>query len=253
MTPAELLEASQWDTFWVPPDAEVTDRPELLVIRCPRPQAYLNVVLRARGDPAERLADVRALPSRHPVRWMVTDTVDPAATRATLGASGWAEGPDHEVRTLPVASWTRRPAVEVHAVDSEARLRDCIAVAAAAFGGWSAPTPEQLRLELEGCTVGGRVHRFVAYVDGRPAASGGLTAFGRLGFGLLWAGATHPDLRGRGAYSAVLGARIERARELGLARVGLYALGTTSAPIVTRMGFDLGGHMQFWTAGARGH
>ncbi len=246
MTPAHLLEASQWDTFWVPRDVTVTARPELLLLGCDRPMAYLNVVLRARGPVAARLAEVLELQGWRHTRWMVTDTSDPAPVERGLAKAGWTPGGLHEVRSLRVSDWSRAPAVAAVPVDDLRRLQDCIDVSNAAFGSHHKPDPDDLAEELAACTAGARVHRFVAYVDGRPAASGGLTAFPHLGFGLLWAGATHPDLRGRGAYTAVLHARIERARALGLARVGLYALETTSAPIVARMGFSHGGTMRFW-------
>jgi N-acetylglutamate synthase-like GNAT family acetyltransferase len=79
-----------------------------------------------------------------------------------------------------------------------------------------------------------------------PVATGGMTVFGDLGFGYLWSGCTLLQTRGRGAYSAVLAARIERARELGLCHVGLYAITDTSAPIVARQGFKRVGTMTYW-------
>jgi hypothetical protein len=53
----------------------------------------------------------------------------------------------------------------------------------------------------------------------------------------LWGGATHSDVRGRGAYRAVLAERLRRARAAG-ATLGL-SLGRveTSAPILRGLGF----------------
>lgn len=249
MTPADLLERSQWDLFWVPPDAAVVDRPDLLLVSCPRPVAYLNAVLRTRtDDPAALAAEVEA---RNPgARWMVPDTFDRRPLEAALGARGWRPGKRHEVRVLPVAAWTRAPAVEVRRVEDRATLVDALSAAARGFGappgGW---TEDSLALDLRACTEGARVRRFVAYVDGAPAASGGLTAFPALGFGLLWAGATVPEARGRGAYAAVLAARVQEARRMGLTSVGLYAVEDTSAPIVARLGFRMEGEMWFWERG----
>jgi hypothetical protein len=54
LTPDELLEQSQWDFFWAPPDATVVDRDELLCFHCLRDVPYLNTVarLRAPGRPS---------------------------------------------------------------------------------------------------------------------------------------------------------------------------------------------------------
>jgi GNAT superfamily N-acetyltransferase len=57
-------------------------------------------------------------------------------------------------------------------------------------------------------------HAFAAYDGGESVATGALFVAGDVGwFGL---GATLPEARGRGAQSAILAARIDRARELGL-------------------------------------
>jgi hypothetical protein len=92
------------------------------------------------------------------------------------------------------------------------------------------------------------VQRFVAYdeTSGEPIASAGLTTYPDLEFGFLWAGATVPHARGRGAYSALVAARVQRAGELGLKSAGLYAKLDTSAPIVSKQGFARYGRMIYW-------
>lgn len=246
-TPAELLEQSQWDLFWIPPDARALDRPDLLAVTCPRPVAYLNAVLRVRGASSALLDEVEALPAGRPVRWMVTDTWDAAPLERGLAARGYAPRERAEVRVLDVDAWDRVPTLPTRVVTDMASLRDCIGAAAGAFGAPSHATDEALAVDLRACTEGGRVHRFVSYdADGAPVASGGLTAFPALSFGLLWAGGVVPGARGRGAYTSVLAARVARAKALGLRWVGLYALTHSSAPIVARFGFGLHGGMAFW-------
>jgi GNAT superfamily N-acetyltransferase len=56
-------------------------------------------------------------------------------------------------------------------------------------------------------------HCFVAWADGRPAASGALYVDGTAAW--IGVGFTHPDFRRRGAQSALLATRIEAARGLG--------------------------------------
>ena len=57
-------------------------------------------------------------------------------------------------------------------------------------------------------------HCFVAYDEPRPVATGALFESGDAGW--LGAAATVPSHRGRGAQSAILAARVERARERGV-------------------------------------
>lgn len=57
-------------------------------------------------------------------------------------------------------------------------------------------------------------HCFVAFAGDEPAAAGALFAEGSVGW--LGAAATRPAFRRRGGQRAVVAARIERARELGL-------------------------------------
>lgn len=249
MTPAGMLERSQWDPFWVPSDTVVVDRPELMLYSCPRPTPYLNVVVRTRADAGELpglIAEAEGHFRGRRGRWLVADTVPTGPLVAALERAGWSPGDRHEARALAVADWTRAPGPNVHAVTTRERLLDAYAVSDAAFGRPVTRTAEEIALDLAACVAGTRVHRFVAYdADGAPAAAGGMTAFPALGFGLLWGGGTAPGARGRGAYSQVLAARIARARALGLTTVGLYAREGTSAPIVARMGFGRFGEMRY--------
>lgn len=248
MTPAEILERSQWDLFWLPPDVTVLDRPDLLLLTTPRPVVYLNAVLRTRStDPRALVAEVTGRALSVTPRWMVPDTFPRGPLEAALTAAGWSPGVRHEVRVLPVDAWTGRARVEVRPVLDRDTLLDCLSVAQRAFGspdrGW---TEDSLTADLRQCRDGARVRRFVAYLEGAPASSGGLTAYPELGFGLLWGGGTVPEARGRGAYAAVLHARLEAARHMGLGLVGLYAVEHTSGPIVARQGFREEGEMWFW-------
>lgn len=249
MSPAALLERSQWDHFWVPADTRVVDRPELKLYACARPTPYLNTVVRTRAGDAELpglIAEAEAHYAGRRARWLVPDTWPVARLGRALDCAGWAETERFEVRALAVADWARPADPRAVAVTTRETLMDTYAVADAAFGRTTGHTDEEVEQDLAACRAGTRVHRFVAYEAGSPVAVGGLTAFPTLGFGLLWGGGTAPGARGRGAYSAVLGARIARARELGLTTVGLYAKMDTSAPIVARMGFGRFGGMVYW-------
>ena len=57
--------------------------------------------------------------------------------------------------------------------------------------------------------------------------------------------------RGRGAYAAVVAARLHEAARAGCGLVGMYAREGTSAPIVERQGFEKHGPMVTWIRGRR--
>lgn len=249
---AAVLERSQWDLFWLPADTLVVERLDFLQVVCPRPTPYLNSVLRVRvgADRADAVvaeASERFAPGVG--RFMVTDTWDSGPLVRSLAAAGWAEGDHHDVRVLDVDRWVSGARVPVRRVEDMATLRDCVAAAGRAFGRADTSSAAELEADLRACTVGGRVRRFVAYDGSEPIGAGGLTAFPDLGFGLLWAGAVVPEARGRGAYRALLDARVAEARRMGLSRVGLYARVGTSNPIVARLGFERHGSMTFWDRG----
>lgn len=77
--------------------------------------------------------------------------------------------------------------------------------------------------------------RAIALLDGRPASTGGVTLVD--GFARLWGAATIADLRGRGAYRAVLAERLRYAAARGARTAIVKGRVATSAPILGRCGF----------------
>jgi len=143
---------------------------------------------------------------------------------------------DAEMREL-LAGLPNLPADDVPIGADEATMRDALLVSSDAFPG-ERLTDERVAADLEELRTGmpeGPVGRVVSYVDGRPAATGGWTLVGPVA--RLWGGATHTELRGHGAYRAVLAERLRLARAAG-ATLGL-SLGRreTSSPILQGLGF----------------
>jgi len=132
-------------------------------------------------------------------------------------------------------------------------LDDCAvatAVSNAAFGRSRTYSDDDYR-QMLGLAQRAGSHR-VQFL-GREAQSGRAVCFGSLSiheeanFALLLGGCTAPDFRGRGAYRALLAARIEYARARGVRWVGLFAHPKTSSPIVGRLGFEKHGQRVRWT------
>jgi GNAT superfamily N-acetyltransferase len=254
LTPDELLERTQWDFFWAPPDATIVDRPELAYIHCPRDVQYANCVVRTRA-PAERLPalcdEVTAAHATVRSRWLVRPAGDRAVLELALAAGGWDPRWEHDGFVVDTGTFTPCPSrgVSVRTVRTRADLVDWMDVSGRAFDAVRAVGDAELEVELERCTrADARTSRFVATDDasGRPVASAGMNLYPRLRFGFLWAGGTVPEARGRGAYSALVAARVAHARTLGFRYVGLYARLGSSAPIVARQGFERHGRMTYW-------
>jgi hypothetical protein len=252
-----VLQRSLEDLFWLPPWATVVDESGCLYTHSPRDQHALNQVVRVSAETADLPGIVAAVDAAHQgvtSRWLLSrDSQHPALPPLLLRA-GWTPEHRHHVRAIRSDADIAVPAgVTARAVTDVATLTDCIRVCERAFGSPEAEiSAERVRDEL-GMATGpaARVHRFVAYDDasGAPMASGGLNVFPDLALGFLWAGGTDPAFRRRGAYRAVLAARLRRAAERGCTMVAIYARDSTSDPVVASLGFARHGTMVTWRRG----
>lgn len=85
---------------------------------------------------------------------------------------------------------------------------------------------------------GQHISYYAAYADGRPVCSAWIR-FGETGsFAGLWGGATLPEHRGRGFYTALVAVRAQEARRRGYRYLTIDA-SPMSRPIVERHGFQL--------------
>ncbi|MEO7754498.1 MAG: GNAT family N-acetyltransferase [Terracoccus sp.] len=242
---AVLAASSEWT--WVPERTPHVRTSEYLVVAYPE-HFLAPTGVRVFGsdrDPAELADEVAGIAAgwgRERVWLHLSDSTHPPGLEAELLERG-AEVVDRaDVLALPLPDGVPDLAVptdvEVRRVTDEQTLRDVHTVSDDAFGATAPVTRDQLREGLAEIARGfddDSVGRFVAYVDGRPAGCGGWTLAGEVC--RLWGGATHTDVRGRGAYRAVLAARLETAAVAG-ATLGLtHGRVETSSPILRRIGF----------------
>jgi GNAT superfamily N-acetyltransferase len=249
VTPDELLERAIADMFWLPEDARHVDRPDLGYIYCSRNQRTLNQVFRAKLRDADAgIEEVRRAHAGRDSRWCWLPTFHPPSLPDRLHCAGYRRTVEHRTAVLDVSDWIDVDGrYGVRRVLDATGLEQSYAVSSAAFGRRVHPGQDAISGELAVCQLGGRVQRYVVYdADDRPVCAGGLNIFPQLSFGFLWAGGTVPDARGRGAYRALLQARIHAARQAGLRTVGLYARIDTALPIVARLGFSVHDEMHFW-------
>lgn len=119
-------------------------------------------------------------------------------------------------------------------------MRDNLRVGGDVFGDAMPPEDEILaevdRAQADALNGSGSV---VAYLDGTAVGCGGISLVG--GVARLWGGAVREEARGRGAYRAVLDARLRRGVERGATMALVKGRIQTSGPILRRAGFEVYG------------
>jgi GNAT superfamily N-acetyltransferase len=201
-------------------------------------------VLRPAQDVAAVIEKAHAIVrgwGRDQVWWVVSDVGPSAEVEQELRRRGAVATERSDILAIPLAGEVPDldvpERIVVRPVTDEQALRDALGVEADAFD-WPSPTVEQIRdglAELRSGLATGSGGRFVAYLEGQPAGTGG---WGRAGEVLrLWGAGTTKSARGQGAYRAVLDARLRLARELGCTLGLTHGRVDTSSPILQKVGF----------------
>ncbi len=243
---AESVAAASNAWVWVPENAIVVEDEQCKLARLPEYFEYQLTVLEFRPsgplsgavDAVLERARAFGLPK---VRWEVR-LDSPAGLQGQLVA----RGATLEVAIDVLARDLRdgAPALPPASVDVRIRwatdfetARDGSAVGVTGFGG---TLPPDDRIEANAArdaaaVPAGEGGMLVAYVDGVPAGSGGVSMVD--GVARLWGGAVAPSARGRGVYRAVLGARLSYAKAHGATMALVKGKIDTSGPILRRAGF----------------
>lgn len=192
------------------------------------------------ADAEERIDEVmRFFRSRaRPFVWWIGPSSTPGDLPARLEARGFRSQGDFAAMTaeLPLNVPPIPAAIEMREVDDQRTALDSVRVSF-----WRATDTQIEWLARERAayvTCPQRRGGFVlAYLDGTPVSTGHWRA-SRDGRSMYFGGgATLPEFRGRGAYSALIAYRADLARQRGIALVAVNADRSTSAPILARRGF----------------
>ncbi|AKU97444.1 acetyltransferase, GNAT family [Labilithrix luteola] len=144
---------------------------------------------------------------------------------------------------------TSRPVergADVHVEHVEAASVD--AFVAATIRGWSMAAdqvePERAAHHRALAEVPRSSHAFLATFDGKSVGTAGILM--REGYGYLVGGQVFEEARGRGAYRALVDARLQFLRSVHIDYAVTFALETTSAPILERLGFETVARVECW-------
>jgi GNAT superfamily N-acetyltransferase len=238
---ARLLELAEEPGLWLPPEPthDVVFADGYCVVTYGR-SVWVHRI-RLSGEAVEQaVEDVRALLRSRgldEVTWWVGERSRPADLGARLQALG-LEDEAEQMRTLAIESEPGGVSdVEVRRVENFDDYLTALEIDWAAFD-----VPAEQRRERRAAAraawplivADGRSSVYLAYLDGKPVG------FGRAVFApwaaLLLGGATLPEARGRGVYTALVRARWLETVERGVPRVVVSA-GPMSAPILEKLGF----------------
>jgi len=243
---AESVAAASAAWVWVPDNATVVEDDEYTILRMPDYFDHqLAVTTFEPAGPLEEAVDrvlERARSFGLPeVRWQMRFD-GPEELAAELESRGARTHVMLDVLACDLRGGGPElppPSVDVAvrwATDFETS-RDASTVGVTGFGG---TLPPDERIEANAArdaeTVpAGDGGMLVAYVDGLPAGSGGVTLVD--GVARLWGGVVVPSARGQGIYRAVLNARLSYAVTHGATMALVKGNIATSGPILRRAGF----------------
>jgi ribosomal protein S18 acetylase RimI-like enzyme len=243
--PADVVAAESRAWIWVPPNSTKVETDEYLLVRMPGWFSIPLELLRFEPQrPADEVVDEMLEKARvfgQPfVNCWVKLHNDPSLD-AVFRARGGELDETLDVLALdltdglpdvgPIGHLELRWAYDL------ATMRDNLQVSADVFGD-SMPPEEEIAEEVERAQKDFAVGSgsVVAYLDGVPVGSGGLSLVN--GVARLWGGAVREEARSRGAYRALLDARLKRGASRGAHMALVTGRVQTSGPILRRVGFE---------------
>lgn len=172
--------------------------------------------------------------------WKVFDHDRPPDLRERLLRRGFTldSDDDEALLILPLADapgWLLEPvAQDVHRITDPDAIMDVLAVQSTVWHEDYSALGRRLARDLR--ATPDLLSVYVAYVDGKPVSSAWLYYGVNSRFAGMWGGATLPEYRGRGIYSALVAVRVQEALTRRVQFLTIDA-SPMSRPIVQKMGF----------------
>jgi GNAT superfamily N-acetyltransferase len=174
--------------------------------------------------------------------WKLFSHDSPIDLKERLKRHGFSIGEDEAVMALDLSDLPKEletpPAIDIRRVEDASGFEDFIALNRRLWPedegleDWLAEIRKTVLEEPS------RVGVYVAYADGKPVCSARIDLPPASPFASLWGGATLPEYRKRGIYTAVLAIRAREAIARGYRFLTIDA-SPMSRPIVAKLGFKL--------------
>lgn len=215
------------------------------VVRFVRPAPGMNFILYSHLDETNVDAVIQEQidyfsQMEQPWSWQVYDHDRPLDLKDRLMAHGFE--PEDDPDAVMVLDLQAAPRALLEPVTADVRrifqrdqLDDAVRVEERVLGGEFGWLKQRLGDHLE---VPDYLSVYAAYVEGQPACTGWVYFHPNSQFASLFGGATVPDYRRRGLYTAVLAVRVQAAISRGY-RFLTVGASPMSRPIVARHGFRL--------------
>jgi hypothetical protein len=230
------------------PGQRIVDRPGWFQILTPSfRDGGLNEVSQARlaDDEADAvidatLAEYAALGLRF--KWVISPTCRPRDLAQRLARRGMLPRRS-VVMAADIADLHPLPAPDVTVERVDESTVDIFSdVVAAGWGMPAAPLADYQRAVLAADRLAGRSRSqrygtYLARIAGEPVGGGNHVLFERSAY--LMGAVVLPQARGRGAYRALIAARLADIAATGVRLVTIQAIAETSAPILARLGFTV--------------
>ncbi len=178
----------------------------------------------------------------HDFEWKLFEHDTPADLKERLAAQGFQVG---EVEAILLLELDSAPAAlfapvtqDVRRLTAPDKIREALAVQGVAFGGEDDYDWLVDQLVNDVTHYPEDISIYAAYVDEIPASAAWVRFPARNRFASLWGGATLPEYRGRGLYSALVATRVQEARARGREFMTVDA-SPMSFPILKKFGFQL--------------
>jgi len=179
------------------------------------------------------------------VHWWVTSATRPLDTETYLLARGGVLSDSIQILARELSAETAQGVtsqdVQIELVCDERSLRAAMDVEIHGWGRSSLDEEEvgqrlaEVLQNLETATC----FQFVAFIEGKPVSTGCCRIAGEVG--RLYGAVTLPEFRLRGAYQAILSARLRQIRDLGATIALTRGRPLTSGRILTKSGFTVHG------------
>jgi len=215
------------------------------LVRFTRPAPGMNFVSYSRLDKAKLDFTIQEqvnyfLPLGQHFEWLVYQHDQPQNLKDRLLARGFADDKDPDaVMVMDLQHYNPAPVdqtdINIHKLAHRDQLADVISVEQQVLGGEFSWIKKRLGDHLE---LPGYLSVYVAYIHEKPVSTGWIYFHPHNPFATLNGGATIPEYRQRGLYTALVNTRLREAQERGYRFISTGA-SPFSRPILEQNGFYL--------------